>query len=85
MLVNISSPLKRDEIKALLEASENPTFKFVKMKTPIEMQFEVNYADGTEGDPCSYAKKVIKAQPWGSVLMVRALIEGQAFTGGKVG
>ena len=85
MLVNISSPLKRDEIKAPLEASENPTFKFVKMKTPIEMQFEVNYADGTEGDPCSYAKKLIKAQPWGSVLMVRALIEGQAFTGGKVG
>ena len=85
MLVNISSPLKRDEIKAVLEASENPTFKFVKMKTPIEMQFEVNYADGTEGDPCSYAKKLIKAQPWGSVLMVRALIEGQAFTGGTVG
>ena len=85
MLVNISSPLKRDEIKAVLEASENPTFKFVKMKTPIEMQFEVNYADGTEGDPCSYAKKLIKAQPWGGVLMVRALVEGQAFTGGKVG
>ena len=24
MLVNISSPMKRDEIKALLEANENP-------------------------------------------------------------
>ena len=35
MLVNISSPMKRDEIKALLEASENPTFKFVKMKNVI--------------------------------------------------
>lgn len=84
MLVNISSPMKRDEIKALLEASENPKFKFVKMKTPMEMQFEVEYAEGTSGDPTSYAKKIIKAQPWGAVLMIRALIEGQAFTGGKV-
>ena len=84
MLVNISSPMKRDEIKALLEASENPKFKFVKMKTPMEMQFEVEYAEGTSGDPTSYAKKIIKSQPWGAVLMVRALIEGQAFTGGKV-
>jgi len=85
MLVNISSPMKRDEIKKLLEASENPKFVFVKMKTPMEMQFEVTYAEGTEGDPTSYAKKIIKSQPWGAVLMVRALIEGQAFTGGKVG
>ena len=85
MLVNISAPMKRDEIKAILEASENPTFKFVKMKTPMEMQFEVEYAEGTEGDPTSYAKKLIKQQQWGAVLMVRALIEGQAFTGGKVG
>jgi hypothetical protein len=54
------------------------------MKTPMEMQFEVTYADGTEGDPTSYAKKLIKGQPWGAVLMVRALIEGQAFTGGKI-
>ena len=84
MLVNISAPMKREEIKAILTASENPKFEFVKMKTPMEMQFEVTYAEGTEGDPTSYAKKLIKAQPWGAVLMVRALIEGQAFTGGKV-
>ena len=84
MLVNISAPMKRNEIRALLEASENPKFVFVKMKTPMEMQFEVTYAEGTEGDPTSYAKKIIKQQPWGAVLMVRALIEGQAFTGGKI-
>lgn len=83
-LVNISAPMKRDEIKALLEANENPKFTFVKMKTPMEMQFEVTYAEGTDGDPAGLAKKLIKAQPWGGVLMVRALIEGQAFTGGKV-
>lgn len=85
MLVNISSPMKRDEIKALLEANENPKYVFVKMKTPMEMQFEVTYADGTDGDPAAYAKSLIKKEPWGGVLMVRALIEGQAFTGGKVG
>ena len=86
MLVNISSPMKRDEIKAILEANEDPKFTFVKMKTPMEMQFEVTYADGVEEgkDPAGLAKKLIKAQPWGGVLMVRALIEGQAFTGGAV-
>ncbi len=85
MLVNVNSALKRDEIRALLEASENPKFTYVKNTSPMEMQFEVTYAEGTEGDPVSFVKKTIKSQPWGSVLMVRVLIDGQKFTGGKVG
>ena len=84
MLVNISSPMKRDEIRAMLEANENPKYVFVKMLNPMEMQFEVTYAEGTEGDPAAYAKKLIKQEPWGAVLMVRALIDGQKFTGGKI-
>ena len=56
---------------------------FVKMKTPIEMQFEVE-DDGSHGDLASYTKSLVKKQPWGSVLMLRVLIEGQAFTGGKM-
>ena len=83
MLVNISSPMKRDEIKAILEASENPKYTFVKMLNAMEMQFEATYAEGTDGNPADYAKKLIKQQPWGAVLMVRALIDGQKFTGGK--
>ncbi len=84
MLVNVSSPMKRDEIRKLLEESENPKFVYVKNINAMEMQFEVTYAEGTEGDPVSYVKKTIKAQPWGGVLMVRVLIDGQKFTGGKV-
>ena len=53
------------------------------MKTPIEMQFEVE-DDGSHGDLASYTKSLVKKQPWGSVLMLRVLIEGQAFTGGKM-
>ncbi|MCR4950597.1 MAG: hypothetical protein K6A40_04650 [Solobacterium sp.] len=84
MLVNISSPMKRDEIKAILEANENPKYTFVKMLNAMEMQFEATYAEGTDGNPADLAKKLIKQQPWGAVLMVRALIDGQKFTGGKI-
>jgi hypothetical protein len=51
------------------------------------MQFEVTYADGVEAgkDPAGYAKKLVQKQPWGAALYMRVLIDGQAFTGGKVG
>lgn len=83
-LVNVSTALKRDEIKKILEAEACPKYTFVKMKGPIEMQFEVvDDAEGSHGDLANYTKKVIKGQPWGSALMLRVLIEGQAFTGQK--
>ena len=82
-LVNVSSALKKDEIKELLLSQESPKYTFVKMKTPIEMQFEVE-DDGSHGDLASYTKSLVKKQPWGAVLMLRVLIEGQAFTGGKM-
>lgn len=84
MLVNVNSALKRPEIRKLLEENADPKFVYVKNLSPMEMQFEATYADGSEGDAASYAKKLIKSQPWGSVLMVRILIDGQKFTGGKV-
>ncbi len=49
------------------------------------MQFEATYKEGTDGNPADYAKKLIKSQPWGGVLMIRVLINGQKFTGGKIG
>ncbi len=82
-LINVSSALKRDEIKELLLAQESPKYEFVKMKTAIEMQFEVT-DDGSHGDLANYTKSLVKKQPWGAVLMLRVLVEGQAFTGGKV-
>jgi hypothetical protein len=82
-LVNVSSALKKEEIKALLEKQESPKYKFVKMKTPIEMQFDVQ-DDGSHGDLASYTKSLIKKEPWGGVLMLRVLLEGQAFTGQKI-
>lgn len=84
MLVNVNSALKRDEIRKLLEANENPKYVYVKNLSPMEMQFEATYKEGTDGNPADYAKKLVKAQPWGGVLMIRCLINGQKFTGGKV-
>ena len=83
-LVNVSTALKRDEIRKILEAIDCPQYTFVKMKTPIEMQFDVtDDAAGSHGDLANYTKKVIKGQPWGAALMLRVLNEGQAFTGQK--
>ncbi|MBR2812999.1 MAG: hypothetical protein IKD69_16610 [Solobacterium sp.] len=82
-LVNVSSALKKDEIRKLLEEQTGPSYKFVKMKTAIEQQFEVTGDEGIK-DIASYTKKLITSTPWGKVLMLRVLIEGQAFTGGKV-
>lgn len=82
-LVNVSSALKKEEIKSLLHGQTSPKYTFVKLKTPIEMQFEV---EGDEGiaDIASYTKKLIQAEPWGKALMLRVLVDGQSFTGGKV-
>ena len=81
-LVNVSTALKRDEIKEMLLKQESPKYTFVKMKTPIEMQFDVQ-DDGSHGDLAAYTKALIKKEPWGGALMVRVLNEGQAFTGQK--
>lgn len=83
-LVNVSSPLKQDDIQKVLEANENPKYTFVKKLTPIERQYEAVYAEGTDGNPADAAKKIIRSQPWGGVLNIRVLIDGQKFTGGKV-
>jgi hypothetical protein len=83
-LVNVSSALKKDEIRALLEKQESPKYTFVKNKTAIEMQFDVDYDPAAIKDIASYTKKLVQAEPWGKVLMLRVLIEGQAFTGGKI-
>jgi len=84
-LVNVNSALKRPEIQAMLEAQECPKYTFVKMKAPMEMQFEVvDDEAGSHGDLANYTKSLIKKQPWGGALYFRVLIEGQAFTGGKV-
>lgn len=81
--VNVNSALKRDDIKALLEGQECPKYTFLKMNSPMEMQFEVE-DDGTHGDLAGYTKNLIKKQPWGAALFMRVLIDGQAFTGQKI-
>ena len=73
MLVNVNSALKRDEIRKLLEANENPKYVYVKNLSPMEMQFEATYKEGTDGNPADYAKKLIKSQPWGGVQEGRKL------------
>ena len=87
MRINFYSALQKDKIKKVLEANEDPKYVYLKEIKPNEMQFEVTYADGVEAgkDPASYTKKLIQKQLWGRALYMRVLIDGQAFTGAKVG
>lgn len=66
MKLNISSPLKRDGIRSVLEALESPKYTFVKMNGPIEMQFEVEDDEAkSHGDLERFTSHLIKKQPWG--------------------
>lgn len=80
MIINVSSPLRREEVKQLLLASENPKYTYIKNKTPMEMQFEVVYPEGQEGDPISATKRIIKSTEWGKVLNIRVIEEGKKYT-----
>ena len=80
MLINVSCPLKREEVKELLTSSENPKIVYVKNKKPMEMQFEVTYANGTSGDAVSDIKKKIKSTEWGKALYFQVLPEGKMYS-----
>ena len=82
MKLNVNSVLKRNEIRALLEAQEKPKYEFVKMNTNVEMQFDVSDYDeiGADNVP-SYTKGLIKKEPYGKMINVGVLIDGQLFSG----
>ena len=82
-VINVTSPLLREEIKKKLLENETPKYRFVKNNSPIEMQFEVE----TDLEPkrvLSITKKLIRSLKYGNVIMFRVLIDGQFFEGGKV-
>ncbi len=84
-LVNVNCALKRPDIQKMLESQECPKYTFVKMKSAMEMQFDVeDDAEGSHGNLADWTKKLIKKEPWGGALYFRVLIEGQKFTGGSV-
>lgn len=84
VLINVASPIKRKEIRTLLEAQKSPSYHYLKMISSIEMQFEVK-DDGSHGDLCAYTTGLIyHGLPYGNVLTFRVLYDGQFFAGGPV-
>ena len=75
MKINISSPLKREEIKQLLLSQTKPKYEYVKNLNYMEMQFEATDFYGI--DLAVHTKDLIKAQPWGRMITYRILLEGQ--------
>lgn len=83
-LINVASPIKREEIRKLLESQKSPSYHYLKMISTIEMQFEVN-DDGTHGDLCAYTDHLIHdGLPYGNVMTYRVLYDGQFFNGGPI-
>lgn len=82
VVINVTSPLLRDEIKETLLACEDPKYRYVKNNSRIEMQFEVDTDDSAKA--LRTAKKRIRSLRFGKVIMFRVLIDGQFFENGPV-
>lgn len=81
--VNIPIDFVRKSIFEQLESMEAPVYRFIKMTSPIEGQFEVE-DDGSHGDLCQYTKKIIYSTKFGKVIMFQVLYNGQFFDGGVI-
>lgn len=60
MIIKIVAPMKHEEFIKVLEAVEEPKFKFVR-KMGINLEFECSLSDKKEA--CEAAKKALKRNP----------------------
>lgn len=71
-MLSVISPLQQEAIKQLLTDYQEDGIQFTfKEKQGIKMLFEVSVENETV---IQKVKELIKAQPWGSVLMVQITI-----------
>ncbi len=82
-VLNISMPIRREELMSVLEAQTCPKYTFRKWINHIEAQYEVE-DDGTHGDLVQYTKKLFRKTKFGKVIMFRVLYNGQFFEGGVI-
>ena len=82
VVINVTSPLLRKEIRETLLSCEDPKYRYVKHNSKIEMQFEADTDDAQKA--LRVAKKRIRSLKFGKVIMFRVLIDGQFFENGKV-
>lgn len=69
-MISIASAMQQTEIQNLLNEYNGGDFTYTfKEKQGIKMIFEVT---GDPAEAAAAAKKLIKAQPWGSVLYFQA-------------
>lgn len=80
MIINISSPIKKEEIKKLLQENTQLKYVYLKDKPPMDMQFEVTVPEGQQIDVIQYTKRLIKSTEWGGILNFRILEDGKKFS-----
>ena len=79
----VATSTKVDEICNLLENNEEVTYKYVCNISNCEITYEVE-DHGNHGDLLRYTKNLIRTLPFGKVIMIRVLYDGQVFDGGKI-
>ncbi|MCR5795532.1 MAG: hypothetical protein K6G61_09370 [Solobacterium sp.] len=82
VLINVTSPLLRNEIRETLLACDDPKYRYVRNIGKIEMQFEADTDDASKA--VRMAKKRIRSLRFGKVIMFRVLIDGQFYENGKI-
>lgn len=82
-VINVSAPILRNEIKALLQGDRRVIYRYVKMNGPIEMQFSAE-SEMDEEETAQYTRNKIRSMKHGNILVYRVLIDGQFFEHGKI-
>lgn len=82
VLINVTSPLLRNEIRETLVACEEPKYRYVRNIGKIEMQFEADTDDSSKA--LRTAKERIRSLKFGKIIMFRVLIDGQFYENGKI-
>ena len=79
MIVKVSAPARKKEVKDLLLNDQNVHFKLVS-EFGAYLNFEVDEKE-VNGDPVKYVKAVIRSQKCGQVLAMSVLAEDKVYSG----
>ena len=80
MKINVDTPLKQQEIIDLLEAQENPVYKYLGHPNNMRTQLQFEVEEIKEGcDVVALTKGLIKAQPYGKSIFFRVVEDGKAW------
>jgi hypothetical protein len=83
-LINIATAVKHEEIRKYLEAQTVVHYTFIGKVNRANWQYEVTDPDGSHGDLVCYTVNLIHQLPYGRVILLQVLYDGQMFPGDRI-